>query len=427
MKKFIASIKKETLLLLRDKIGLSILFIMPIILIVVMTLIQDSAFHTISEKGVPVVLVDNDNDALGEAIFEGLKTSSLCTITDSINGKKATNESAKEAVRQGRYLIGIIIPKNATDNIRKSVGQLVNQSMGVADLENSKVLDSVEIIMYVDPVAKNSIIVTVMSNLHEFIAGIKTKIMFETFTDQIAEMLPDDTDSPKNTYEQTQIIHYKQIYASNLVDEVVPNAVQHNVPAWTIFGMFFIVISIVSNIMKEKKEGSAFRMYTMPTSYFLIISSKIFVYVSICVLQFVAMLLVGIYLLPFIGLDSLDLGDSISGVILLGIGTAFAATGYGIFVGTLAQSEQQGAILGSLSVLLLSALGGIWVPSYVMPGAMRQISSFSPMNWSLDGFYLLFFRGAGFVGILMPVLKLMLFFVLMMLLSLGIQKRRRSN
>lgn len=427
MKKFIASIKKETILLLRDKIGLSILFIMPIILIIVMTLIQDSAFHTISEKGVPVVMVDNDHDVLGEAIFDGLKTSSLCTITDSIAGKKATTESVKEAVSQGKYLIGIVIPENASNNIRKSVGELVNQSMGLEDIQNSKALDSVEIIMYVDPVAKNSIIVTVMSNLHEFIAGIKTKIMFETFTEQIGEILPEGNSAPKNVYEQTQIIHYKQVYASNLVNDVVPNAVQHNVPAWTIFGMFFIVISIVSNIMKEKKEGSAFRLYTMPTSYFLIISSKVFVYVSICFLQFIAMLLVGIYILPFVGLDSLDLGDSISGVLLLGLATAFAATGYGIFVGTLSLSEQQGAILGSLSVLLLSALGGIWVPAYVMPGAMRQISSFSPMNWSLDGFYLLFFRGTGFVGILVPVLKLMLFFALMMVFSLRIQKRRRAN
>lgn len=427
MKKFIASVRKETLLLLRDKIGLSILFVMPIILIVVMTLIQDSAFHTIAEKGVPVVFVDNDNDDLGKTIFEGLKTSSLCNITDSIDGKKATNESVKEAVSKGHFLIGIVIPKNATENIRKSVASLVDQSMGMNELQNSKTLDSVEIIMYVDPVAKNSIIVTVMSNLHEFIAGIKTKIMFETFSNQIGAIMPEGNESPKNTYEQTQIIHYKQVYASNLVDEVVPNAVQHNVPAWTIFGMFFIVISIVSNIMKEKKEGSAFRLYTMPTSYFLLMSSKVFVYVGICFLQFVAMLLVGIYILPFVGLDSLDLGDSISGVLLLGTATAFAATGYGILVGTLSQSEQQGAILGSLSVLLLSALGGIWVPSYVMPGAMRQLSSMSPMNWSLDGFYLLFFRGAGFVGILIPVLKLMLFFALMMLLSLQIQKRRRAN
>ena len=43
--KLIAAIKKEALILLRDRIGLSILFIMPMVLIFVMTLIQDSAFQ----------------------------------------------------------------------------------------------------------------------------------------------------------------------------------------------------------------------------------------------------------------------------------------------------------------------------------------------------------------------------------------------
>ena len=88
--KLLATIKKEILILIRDKVGLSILFIMPMILILVMTLIQDSAFKTINEKGIPIVLVDNDKDTLGVSIYKGLKNSSLCFLSDSIDGKPAT-------------------------------------------------------------------------------------------------------------------------------------------------------------------------------------------------------------------------------------------------------------------------------------------------------------------------------------------------
>lgn len=425
MQKFLAVIKKETIMLLRDKIGLSILFIMPIVLIVVMTLIQDSAFHTISEKGVPLIFVDNDRDSLGISIGQGLKSSTLCSFSETIDGKVATAESAEKAVSEGKFLIGIVIPEGATEKVRSSVSDLVNETMGLGSDSTSQT-DSVEIIMFIDPVAKNSIVVTVTSSLHEFIAAMKTKIMFETFSEQIGELMPEGTEKPKHAYEKTQIINYKQVYASNMVNDVVPNAVQHNVPAWTIFGMFFIVISVVSNIMKEKKEGSVFRLYTMPTPYSLLMIGKVMVYVSICTLQFGAMLLVGIYALPYLGLPSLDLGDSVGALFILGITTAFAATGFGILVGTLAQSEQQGAILGSLSVLLLSALGGIWVPAYVMPDLMRQISSFSPMNWSLDGFYLLFFRGSGIQGVFSPALKLMLFFAACMGIALLYQQYKRT-
>lgn len=395
-------------MLLRDKIGLAILFIMPLVLIVVMTVIQDAAFHSISEEGVPLVFVDNDNDSLGISIGNGLKNSSLCSFSDQISGKPATAETAKEAVSEGKFMIAVIIPENATQHIRTSVENLVEETMGSAkvnDIQNG--FDSVEIVMYIDPVAKNSIVVTVTSNLHEFIAAMKTKLMFETFSGQIGEIVPDGVSKPSNAYAKTQIVSYKQEYASKLEGGVIPNAVQHNVPAWTIFGIFFIVVSVVSNIMKEKRDGSAFRLHTMPTSYSQLIAGKLIVYVTVCTLQFFAMMLVGVCFMPVLGLPALNLGDSYSGLLFLGISTGFAATSFGVLIGTVTQSEQQGAILGSLSVLLLSALGGIWVPSYVMPGVMRIISEFSPMNWAMDGFYKLLFRGEGFFSTFVPALKLL--------------------
>lgn len=408
MKKFFAIITKETRMLLRDKIGLSILFIMPLVLIVVMTVIQDAAFHSISEEGVPLVFVDNDNDSLGISIGNGLKNSSLCSFSDKINGNPATEELAREAVSKGKFMIAVIIPENATQRIRSNVEDLVGETMGLSDGNTTQNIDdSVEITMYIDPIAKNSIVVTVTSNLKEFIAAMKTKLMFETFSEQIGEIAPDGISKPTNAYAKTQIVSYKQEFASKLEGGITPNAVQHNVPAWTIFGIFFIVVSVVSNIMKEKKDGSAFRLHTMPTSYSQLILGKLIVYVTVCTLQFFAMMLVGVYFMPVLGMDSLNLGESIFGLLFLGISTGFVATAFGVFIGTIAQSEQQGAILGSLLVLLLSALGGIWVPAYVMPGVMRTISEFSPMSWAMDGFYNLLFRGEGFFSTFVPSLKLL--------------------
>lgn len=426
MKKFLAIITKEVRLLLRDKIGLSILFIMPLVLIVVMTVIQDAAFHSISEDGVPLVFVDNDKDSLGISIGNGLKNSSMCSFSDQIGGKPATAEAAKKAVSEGKFMIAIIIPENATKKVRANVEELVGETMGLSDLEavqNS--IDSVEIIMYIDPIAKNSIVVTVTSNLKEFIAAMKTKLMFETFSEQIGEIAPDGVSKPTNAYAKTQIVSYKQEFASKLEGGITPNAVQHNVPAWSIFGIFFIVVSVVSNIIKEKKEGSAFRLYSMPTRYSELIAGKLIVYVAVCTIQFFSMLLVGVYFMPVLGLPSLGLGDSYLGLVLLGLATSFAATSFGVLIGTIAQSEQQGAISGSLLVLLLSALGGIWVPSYVMPSVMRIISEFSPMNWAMDGFYKLLFRGEGFMSSFVPSLKLLSLSLLFLLGATLINKYKK--
>ena len=412
MYKLGAVIKKEYLILLRDKIGLSILFIMPIILIFVMTLIQDSAFKTINEKGIPIVLVNNDKDSLGNAIYRGLKSSALVELTDKIDGKLATPESIEQAVSEGKFILGIVIPKGATEAIRKNVTNMVNETINLGGPNQS--VNPFEITLFIDPVAKKTFVTSVTSSLHEFISELKTQIMFQTFSDEVAELIPEGGRPPKKAYERAQIIQYKEVYASNLIGEVVPNAVQHNVPAWTIFGMFFIVISVVGNVMKEKNEGSAFRLQTMPTSYLMLMNGKIIVYVAVCFIQFLLMLGVGMFILPLVGLPALNLGESIPSMLFLALCTAFAATGFGVLVGTLATSEQQGAILGSLSILLLSAIGGILVPTYVMPELMRSISVISPLNWSLEGFYKLFLRGGGFIDILPNAALLFGFFLCVM-------------
>ncbi len=427
--KLFATVRKETLLLLRDKVGLSILFIMPVVLILVMTLIQDSAFKSINEKGIPIIFINNDKDSLGNAIENGLRNNDLCSFSDSINGKPATIETAHKAIGEGKFLLGIVIPNGATAAIRKNVTVLVEETINgesTAVEKLNQLQDSVEIIIMIDPVAKKSFISSVTSNLHEFISEIKTKIMFQTFADQIAEVIPDKNNTPNNSYQKTQIITYKEVYASNSQDKIVPNAVQHNVPAWTIFAMFFIAIPLSGSIIKEKTEGSVFRLHTMPTPYLLLVNGKIIVYVLVCLIQFLLMLAVGQYLLPMLGLPALVLGNSLMGIFILALATSFAATGYGVMVGTLASTEHQAAIMGSLSILLLSALGGIWVPSYVMPELMRNISAYSPLNWSLEGFYKLFLRGGGIKDIAWDALKLFLFFFVSMAISYLSNHKKRT-
>ncbi len=429
MIKLLATVKKETLLLLRDKVGLSILFLMPMALIFVMTLIQDSAFKTMNEKGIPIVFVDNDRDSLGILIEQGLRNNDLCEFNETIDGKPATTESALKAVGEGKFLIGIIIPKGATDAIKKNVSQLVSETLNgeiVAPEKFKDIQDSVEITIMIDPVAKKSFLISVTSNLREFISEIKSKIMFQSFSEQIAEVIPDKSNTPKNTYQRSQIITYKEVYASKAENKIVPNAVQHNVPAWTIFAMFFIAIPLSGSIIKEKNEGSVFRLHTMPTPYLLLVNGKIIVYVMVCLIQFILMLSVGQIFLPMLGLPALVLGNSLPGIFILTLATAFAATGYGVLVGTLAATEHQAAIMGSLSILLLSALGGIWVPSYVMPEVMRNISSFSPLNWSLEGFYKLFLRGGTVTDILLDSGKLMLFFLATMAISYIYNRKKRT-
>ena len=61
-----------------------------------------------------------------------------------------------------------------------------------------------------------------------------------------------------------------------------------------------------------------------------------------------------------------------------------------------------------------------------MPEVMRNISAFSPLNWSLEGFYKLFLRGGGVADILPEAFKLMLFFFATMAISYLVNRKKRT-
>src|SRR5690606_15536902 len=72
------------------------------------------------------------------------------------------------------------------------------------------------------------------------------------------------------------------------------NSVQHNVPAWAIFGMFFIVVPLAGNMIREREDGSAVRIELIPHALRWVALGKILFYTLICTLQFWIMTAIGI-------------------------------------------------------------------------------------------------------------------------------------
>jgi ABC-2 type transport system permease protein len=174
--------------------------------------------------------------------------------------------------------------------------------------------------------------------------------------------------------------------------------------------MFFICIPLAGNIIRERDDGSAFRLLTMPGSYMIVILGKMLTYVIVSLIQFALMLCVGVFILPLLGLQELNIGNNLPMLFLVAFSSGLAATGFGLLVGTIATSHDQASLFGAVFVIILAAIGGIWVPTFVMPEVMKKIAVISPLNWGLEAFYGIFLRNFGFKEIFPEVAKLLLFF-----------------
>lgn len=178
-----------------------------------------------------------------------------------------------------------------------------------------------------------------------------------------------------------------------------PSSVQHSVPAWLIFGMFFILIPL-SNVMAMERQTNTLtrlRMAQAPAS--LLLLSKLLPYFLINQLQFAGMVLLGKHLLPHLGIASFSLTGPLWPWLLLSSATSLAALGYGLLVAVQAKSTEHAVVLGGGGIIIMAALGGIMVPVHVMPEAMQTVSLVSPMGWSLRAFHALLLDHASFAQI----------------------------
>ena len=419
------SVYKEFLLLKRDIGGVVILFIMPLVLIITVTLIQDSTFKTVSDAKIPILLVDNDNGNVSKTVFDNLQKSNIFTVVTKINDEQLTESSAKEAVFKGKYQLAIIIPEKLSADLQSKIDQNVEKitaSLGMTDTlakaEKTKIVNQKEVKLYFDPAVQMSFKNAVMSSIDKMISQIETKSIYATFQAQLGE--------ETTSFEQKSFITFKEIVPKVNNEEIIPNSVQHNVPAWTLFAIFFIVIPLSINIVKEKSQGTFIRLRTNPVANVIVIAGKTITYLMICMIQFYMMILVAIFLFPHIGLPSLNVESNLFLMSIVALFSGFAAIGFGILLGTIAKTQEQSAPFGATSVIILAAIGGVWVPVFAMPKIMQLIAQSSPMNWGLNAFYDVLLRHGSIVDILPEISLLFLFFIITTTIALQYDKKKRA-
>lgn len=423
MYKLLMSVRKEFLLLVRDLGGLVILFVMPLILIITITLIQDGAYRNITEQRIPVLMADGDRAEMSANIRENLSKSGFFEVITQLDGNSVNEETARKQVLEGNYVMAIVIPENLSTDLHSKVAQNVSQIMASFTGEETLPLDTLahskEVRIYFDPTVQTSFKENVKNAIDKMVYQIENQFIYQAFEAELG--------TENNFGGQSQFITFKEINPKSFEKDLIPNSVQHNVPAWALFAIFFIVIPLSANIVKEKTQGTGLRLFTSPVSYGMLMTAKTLTYLAISLLQFVLMVLVGIYIFPLLGLPQLDVSGKAPLLTLVALASGLSAIGIGVLLGTLSQTQEQSAPLGATLTVILAAIGGVWIPTFAMPSFMQTLSNISPMNWGLQAFYDILLREGGLVAIMPEVGLLLLFSVICIFIAVIYEKTKRNR
>lgn len=417
------AIKKEFLLQIRDLGGVVILFVMPLVLLITITLVQKGSFDSITGTRIPILLVDNDKGEIADKVRQELSSSGNFELVEKIDNHSFSEGEAREAVFKGDFQLAIVLPEKLSSDLNIQIKQNVDQIMSEFDYSeqdsahNPVEISEKEVNLYFDPATQSSFKTAIKSSIDKLIATVEKDKVYKVFQEELGV-------SDSTVFGEDRLISYSEIGPSDA--NIKPSAVQHNVPAWTLFAIFFIIIPLSINIVKEKSQGTMVRLITNPAPYSLFLLGKTMTYLIISLIQFYLMLLTGMYIFPILELPAFVVDGNFLELSVLALFAGLAAIGLGILIGTIANTQEQSAPFGATFVVILAAIGGVWVPVFVMPAVMQTISKISPMNWALTGFYDVLLRQGSWAAILPEIILLLLFFLITLAIAILYDKKKRT-
>lgn len=352
LRAFAACVRKELLLLRRDLHALALLFIMPLAFVLIMSLAMRDEFAQRTGRNIAVLAIDRDPSSASQAFLAALDAHENV----SVRAVRAADPDAKERLRAGEFAFVIDIAAEYDD-------QLTQPTATPGD----------RIGVIVGPDTTRQTEMAFLGALRETLARERVKALLGPLG--VMASADDGALEPSIEYLQGA-----QRTAQT------PNAVQQSVPAWLVFGAFFVVIPLSNTLARERQHGTLRRLRTMPVSGGELLAGKLAPYFVVNQLQMLVMLAAGVWLAPALGGEALQLRGSTAALMFMSCALSIAALGYGLLIASATRTSEQATLVGGAGNLILGALGGVMVPKFVMPPAMQAATDASPMGWALDGF-----------------------------------------
>jgi ABC-2 type transport system permease protein len=378
-----AFIIKELVALRRDPHALAVLFLMPTAFILVMSLALRDSFRLDAESTLRVLVVDEDRSADSKRLlqFAGVEAAA----TDSASARERLRKRETDALA----IIGSGFSRALAARQTPPVSVLAEPGTPIVLLERER------------------------GKWERALGLLRAEVALRS----LAPMAPALGEIDLASQNQGASVELRS-------DSPVPlTSVQQSVPAWLVFAMFFVALPVSTLLIAERQQGTLDRLRSLAVPPFVLVLGKLVPFYFVHLLQVVAMLAVGRWIVPLVGGDALSLAVDPVALFAVASATSVAALGMALLIATFAGTTEQATIVAGGANIILGALGGIMVPKQVMPAAMQPITQLSPMGWGLDGFVDVFARQAGIAEIAPGALALVVFGLVT--LVLGVQRLRR--
>ncbi len=409
---FRALVRKDMQLFFVDRRALLMSFAIPIAIGSFFGYVLGGAGDQANQSKISVLTVDQDHSAISQEIVRRLSAEKALDVRPSMP------DDARAAVRKGKANVAVIIPPN------------FGKAAGAAFFGPG---EKPEIAVLFDPshaaersMAEGILTGDVMQAVSkEMFTGQTGRAMVQESLARVEQsqgLPPEDKQSLEDLLRSVERWTQRSPqdsdgglsrgltmpYTTHEEAVTARRNVQYNGYAHAFAGMvvqfvLFLGIDVGIGLLQQRQRGLWKRFRAAPLSRGVLLGSRA---VSAAILAF---LVVQVNFLFARFVFGVRVDGSMAG--FLGVGAAFAlmTAGFGMLVATLGKTPEATRGLSIFATLIVVMLGGAWIPMFLFPQWLQNVSLVVPTRWAMDGLEAMTWRGLGLDAALAPIGVLLLF------------------
>ena len=415
---FLALVRKDLKLFFKDRKAVVVGLLVPIICGSFFGYLFGGHNGSVETSKVPVLIIDQDESEISRALVTQL------TAEKNLEIKPSTPVAAREVVRKGKAIAAIIIPKDfGRDAGRALFGGTTKPTLGLLyDPSHDVELDMVKGIL-------NGAVMQSVSQ--EMFRGRTGRAMVNQLLAELeknSDLPPEDLKALHdllgavkewNEQQERDAASGDVVSAGGLTmpyetrDEAITsgknveyNGYAHSFAGFGVQFILFMGLDVGIALLMLRQSGLWQRLRAAPLSRATLLGSRA---VS-------AALIAAFILFVLFAFARLVFGVHIQGSLagFLGICAAFSlmTATFGLMVAALGETVEATRGYSILATLLMVMLGGAWVPTFLFPTWLQNLTVIVPTRWAIDGLDGMTWRGLGFSSALAPIFVLTLFALL---------------
>ncbi|HET6845929.1 MAG TPA: ABC transporter permease [Anaerolineales bacterium] len=360
MRRFRALIKKELTHMRRDPRTLIFVFMMPILQLVLLGYVNNTEI-----KNVPTVVFDQDNSPASRQLLDAFQGTGYFQFTQSAYSQTEVDT----LIARGQAQVGIVIaPDYGTDLGAGRSGSVLVLIDGSDPTVASYVLSAAQL------VGQNR--------------GADIR------TEQLARKgVGGSSAAPIDV--RTRVLYNPDLLSSYNI-----------VPGLIAIILFQTATSLTAlAIVRERERGTIEQLIVTPIRNWELVLAKIIPYILVSFADTILILVVGVFLFGVPIRGSLLLLFALTGLYLL------PTLGYGLFISTVARTQQQAQLMVMPLLLPAMMLSGYLFPISSLPPVLRFVGALLPTTYFIYVMRAVVIKGVGLSLIVPQVIALSIFAV----------------